>query len=446
MTTDIGGAALLRTVGLMPDGPGVLGRPIRAAGRGVYVVELATPLPRAPIDIAIVGKWIESLPGLRLDGERATTKALAARLAAFWLPSSPVLYVGSTDNSIAGRITALERHILGERRPHASSQWLKTLRIDGMRVWWASTDAPEEYEDAVLAAFAETIPAAERAALPDESIVLPFANLRTPSGERKHTGITGAVTPEEVVAPPPPTHVVELPPGDADGVPEARNAGTLRRTNVTPPPPAGTRVPRARTPAGRSTAGTSAGTSAVPAARASSSRAPTPREATPRTPATPIARTARPPVAPLHLTADGHTRLIAEHHELTQMRRPEVIDRIRKARELGDLKENADYTSAREEQSFLEGRIQALEGQLRHAVVVQPTDGTRVDLGSRVTVEVDGEESEFTVVGPAESDPRTGRISSASPVGRALMGRAAGEDATVITPRGPVRYRVVSIS
>ena len=136
---------------------------------------------------------------------------------------------------------------------------------------------------------------------------------------------------------------------------------------------------------------------------------------------------------------------LAEHFDLTQGRRPEVIDRIKKARELGDLKENADYTSAREEQSFLEGKIQAIEAQLRHAVVVQPTDGNRVALGSRVTIEAAGEELEFTIVGPAESDPGSGRISSASPVGRALVGRAAGDHADVATPRGVVRYRVVSI-
>ena len=138
--------------------------------------------------------------------------------------------------------------------------------------------------------------------------------------------------------------------------------------------------------------------------------------------------------------------MLAEHHDLTQKRRPEVIERIKRARELGDLKENADYTSAREEQSFLEGRVQALEAQLRHAVVIQPTDGTRVALGSHVTVTVDGEDAEFMVVGPAESDPARGRISSASPVGRALMGRSAGDDAIVATPRGTVVYRVVSIT
>ena len=243
MPTDITGAALMRTVGLMPDGPGVLGRPIRATGAGVYVVEIASPHARAPIDMTIVGKWIERLEGLRLDGERPTSKELAARLAAFWLPSSQVLFVGSTDQSIAGRISALERHVLGDRRPHASSQWLKTLRVDGLRVWWAKTDAPEEYEDALLAAFGETVPPAERAALFDQSVLLPFANLRTPSGDRKKTGITGSYPPEEKAAPAPATFVVELAQADADGLPEARQRRKTTRG-------ARTRRPRRRWPPG----------------------------------------------------------------------------------------------------------------------------------------------------------------------------------------------------
>src|SRR5437868_5708931 len=218
----------------MPDGPGVLGRPIRAGGAGVYIVELPSPLARAPIDINVVGKWIEGVPTLRLDGERPTSKALLGRLAAFWLPSSLVLYVGSSDTSMGGRIGALERHVLGERRPHAASQWLKTLRVEGLRVWWAASAAPEEYEDALLAAFAETVPAEERAALFDPSVVLPFANLRTPAGDRKRTGITGAVPPEEPALAPPPTRVVEVMAGTADGVAEVRGSGTVRRTNLSP--------------------------------------------------------------------------------------------------------------------------------------------------------------------------------------------------------------------
>jgi len=413
MPADPSATALLRAVGLMPDGPALLGRPMRPTRAGVYVVELATPLPRAPLDINVIGKWIERLPGLKLDGEHPTSKALAARLASFWVPSSPVVYVGSSERSVGGRIGALDKHVLGDRQPHASGQWLKTLRIDGMRVWWAATEAPEEYEDALLTAFAETVPEAERAALHDPSVVLPFAVLRAPSGARKTTGITGAVPPEEKGAPAPPTRVVDVAPGVADGVPEARNSGTTRRTNTAPPPAPGVRRPRAATPAGRSTA---------------------------------IPKPTRPPVERTELTPDGHTRLLAEHRTLTQDRRPEVIDRIKKARELGDLKENADYTAAREEQSFLEGRVQAIEAQLRHAVVIQPTDGSRVALGSHVTVEHDGEELEFIVVGPAESDPSSGRISSASPVGKALLGRAPGDFAIVATPRGEARYRIVAIT
>lgn len=421
MPSDVTGADLLRTVGLMPDGPAVLGRPVRASGGGVFVVELPAPLARGPIDISIVGKWIEGREGLLLDGERPTAKALGTRLQGFWLPSSQVLYVGSTQTSIGGRIAALDRHILGDRQPHQSSQWLKALRIEGLRVWWANTTAPEEYEDAVLAAFGESVPPEERAALYDPTIVLPFANHRTPTGGRKKTGITGAVPPEEKVAPPPPTRVVDVPAGAADGVAEARNPGTSRRTNTAPPPTPGVRRPRAATPVGRPTV----------------ARAPRPASLPKNTPRA---------IEALELTPEGHARLLDEHRGLTQGRRPEVIDRIKKARELGDLKENADYTSAREEQSFLEGRIQAIEAQLRHAVVIQPSDGNRIALGSHVIVELDGEQTEWTVVGPAESDPGSGRISSASPVGKALLGRASGDDAVVVTPRGEVRYRVVSIA
>jgi transcription elongation factor GreA len=139
------------------------------------------------------------------------------------------------------------------------------------------------------------------------------------------------------------------------------------------------------------------------------------------------------------------TRLRSEHVELVG-RRPGVVSRIRAAKELGDLKENSDYHAAREEQGFLEGRIQALEAQLRAAVVVDaPSDTTRVAMGSNVTVEVDGEEMRLTIVGTTESKPSAGRISQDSPVGRALVGRSAGDEAIVRTPGGEVRYRIVAI-
>ena len=124
-----------------------------------------------------------------------------------------------------------------------------------------------------------------------------------------------------------------------------------------------------------------------------------------------------------------------------------MIARIRTAKELGDLKENADYSAAREEQSFLEGRVQTLEARLRNAVIVDaPARGARVGLGSRVTIEQDGETVTYTIVGASESDPTVGRISSASPVGRALMGRDVDDSVVVRTPAGDRHYRIVAIA
>jgi transcription elongation factor GreA len=402
--TDPGAPELFRAVGLAPDGPAVLGRPIRATGPGVYVVELAAPLPAAPIELTRVGKWIEQLPALRLDGERPTSKALAARLASFWLPSRRVVYVGSAAASIAGRIAALEQHQLGDRRPHAAAQWLKTLRVEGLRVWWAATPATEEYEDALLTAFAERVPDAERASLPDTTVVLPWANLRTADGQAKRHGITGAVPPAEPERPAPPTRVVEVPPGDAEGArAESRNTGSVRRAPATRP------APRA----------------AAPRASRSTTKGPRAPE-------------------PTLVSADGLARLRDEHEQLVA-RRPEIVGRIRAAKELGDLKENSDYTAAREEQSFLEGRIQALEAQLRTAVVVEAEGGDRVALGSTVRVEIDGDERQFTIVGTTEANAAAGRISIQSPIARALVGRSAGDETDATTPGGSVRVRILAV-
>ena len=147
------------------------------------------------------------------------------------------------------------------------------------------------------------------------------------------------------------------------------------------------------------------------------------------------------------MTAEGAARMRTELDRLVSTRRPEVIARIRAAKELGDLKENADYSAARDEQSFLEGRIQALEARLRDAVIaLAPVAGAGADLGSVVTVEIDGDKVTYTLVGTAEADPGAGRLSVASPVGRALLGARAGDEVAVQTPRGAVRYRVVSLA
>ena len=390
----------------MADGPAVWGRPVQAQGPGVFVVEAPAPLPSAPIELTRVGKWIERVEGLRLDGEVPTSKALAARLGSFWLPSQTVLYIGTSDASVARRVAAMAKTELGDRRPAAGGHWLKTLRsLDGLKVWWAATAATEEYEDALLAAFAAGVPEADLAALPDRTVVLPWANLRRPTGERKATGLKGALIPEPVVAPLPPTRVVRVADGDADG---ARGEPPApKRRPVTPRPPRTAKAPVASTA---------------------------------------LAAPPAPVVAAEALTPDGEARLRAELDELTRVKRPQVIARIRTAKEHGDLKENSEYHAAREEQSFLEGRIQAIEARLRSAVIVEaPAAGSRVGLGSVVTLDDDGETVAYTIVGADESDPPRGRISSSSPVGRALVGRDKGDYVVVTTPAGERRYRILAI-
>jgi len=407
-----GAADLLRSVGLLVDGPGQWGRPVAASGPGIFAIELAAPLATAPIELTRVGKWLERVATVRLDGDRPTSKALAARVAAFWLPSQTVLYVGSTNTSIGRRVTAMARTELGERRPSAAGHWLMTLRgLDALRIWWSPTDATEEYEDAVLEAFADRVPAADRAALPDREVILPFANLRRPDGARKATGLSGSLLAEPADVPAPPTRIVQLPDADAEG---ARGEPPEPRQRAARPKPA----------------------------------RPVPSDAglVARAEAEAAARLGPPEQGAAALTAEGAERLRAELDGLTRVRRPEVIARIRTAKEHGDLKENAEYHAAREEQSFLEGRIQALEARLRTAVVVEaPASGARVGFGSRVTVEADGETVTYTIVGASDSDPAAGRISSSSPVGRALVGHDVGESVVVRTPAGERHYRIVAV-
>lgn len=410
MTVDTGAATFLRSVGLLADGPSLWGRPVPTAGPGVFVIELAAPLATAPIEITRVGKWIERVETLQLDGARPTSRALSNRLASFWLPSQAVVYIGSSEVSVARRVAAMAATGLGDRRPYSGGHWLKTLRsLDGVRVWWSATTATEEYEDALFTAFAAGVGDADRAGLPDGNVVLPFANLRRSTGERRTTGLSGSLLAEAIVAPPPPTRIVQVPDGAAEGA------------HGEPPEPRKRRVATAapRT-AAMSPAGSAAGSASVAAG---------------------------PPPAAESLTVDGAARLQAELDELIAVKRPQVIARIRTAKEHGDLKENGEYHAAREEQSFLEGRVRAIEARLRVAVIVEaPAAGSRVGLGSVVTVDDEGDAVAYTIVGADESDPVAGRISSSSPVGRALVGRNVGDDVIVATPAGERRYRILGIA
>ncbi|MCS7179113.1 MAG: transcription elongation factor GreA [Anaerolineae bacterium] len=152
---------------------------------------------------------------------------------------------------------------------------------------------------------------------------------------------------------------------------------------------------------------------------------------------------------PVVLTAEGMEELRRELDYLVNVRRPELARVLRRAIQQGDLSENADYIAAKEEQAFLEGRIQQIETMLRNAVLIQNNGSTGiVDLGSRVTLLEEGRETPevFQIVGPVEADPLKGRVSYESPLGRALLGHRAGEVVTVDAPAGPVTFRILEVS
>ncbi len=417
-----GAVDLLRTVGLLADGPVRWGAHVRSARAGIYLIELPGPLPRAPIDLSPVGTWIERVPTLEVDGSRPTGRDLAHRLAAFWLPDQVVVFIGSTDRSIGRRVDELVHTALGDPLPHPDGRWLATLRgLDQARVWWAETDAPEEYEDAILGAFADAVDPASVAALHDPTVVVPFANMATPTGLPKDHGIAGDL----LAAPPestqPERRVVDLPPGNAVAseramAPRSRATGGASRSRSVGGP--------ATAPRGPVRTGSSAprGTSRRPGVKST-------------------AATRRPEA--VHLTPDGLNSLQVELDELVAVRRPEIIARVRAARELGDLSENADYESARKEQSFAEGRIGQLEAMIRNASIIEAqSGGSEVVLGSTVVVDsAEGEET-FTIVGSSEARPGEGRISNTSPLGQALLGRRPGEDVVVRAPGGERHYRI----
>jgi len=151
---------------------------------------------------------------------------------------------------------------------------------------------------------------------------------------------------------------------------------------------------------------------------------------------------------PVYLTAEGVENLRRELDHLTSVKRRALAERLRHAIQQGDLSENANYISAKEEQGFLEGRIQQVEAMLRRAVIIEengPTD--EVGLGSRVTVVEDGGDGEevFHLVGPAEADPTNGKVSNESPLGQALMGRGVGGIVTVEAPGGEIIFKITAI-
>jgi len=146
------------------------------------------------------------------------------------------------------------------------------------------------------------------------------------------------------------------------------------------------------------------------------------------------------------LTPEGLKKIKKEYEELVNERRKEVALRIQTARALGDLSENAEYSSAREEQAQLEGRIAELEETMKRAEVVKNSKRpVQIDIGCRVKIHLEGKDEEFHIVGAPEADPTNGKISHESPLGQALLGKKVGEKIEVEAPVGKIVYKILDI-
>jgi len=385
-----GASELMRSLGLLVDGPVRWGYPVPSRAPGVFVVDLPGGLERAPIEQAAVARWLTRVPELRLDGQPTTSQALGRRLAEFWLPWEPILYVGRSARAVGARVAAMYATPLGDAKPHPGGHWLKTLAVlPSLRIWWAETDAHEEYEDALLAEVRARATAPRATPATDADAVLPFANLSLSGGiSSKRHGLEASLRQPETTQP--------------------ATQADIRRAR------APTRERAARRPATRRAAAASADS--------------------------------RPAPDPTYVSQDGLDQLAAELEHLRTEVRPQVIARVKAARELGDLRENADYDYARKEQSFVEGRIQTLEALLKTSVVVDGGGSAgAVAVGSTVVVESDGEQQTYVVVGSSEADPSAGRISYGSPVGRALLGKRAGDGVTAQLPSRSVSLRILEV-
>ena len=150
------------------------------------------------------------------------------------------------------------------------------------------------------------------------------------------------------------------------------------------------------------------------------------------------------------VTKAGHERLVAELQDLKKVQRPAVIEAIATAREHGDLKENAEYHAAREQQSFIEGRIQELEAVTGKAQIIDPStmSGDTVKFGATVVIVDEETDEEFTyqIVGDYEADMENGKISISAPVARALIGKSEGDSVAVNTPKGKKDYEILEVN
>ena len=151
----------------------------------------------------------------------------------------------------------------------------------------------------------------------------------------------------------------------------------------------------------------------------------------------------------VYLTKEKLEQIKKDLEELIKVKRPEVISRIKEARSLGDLSENAEYHSAREEQGFIEGKIEELEYMIKNAKIITETckSKSKVEIGCNVNCSIEGDgKIDFKIVGSAEVDVAAGKISNESPIGKALLGKKVGDVVEVDAPAGKMKYKILKIS
>jgi len=151
----------------------------------------------------------------------------------------------------------------------------------------------------------------------------------------------------------------------------------------------------------------------------------------------------------IYLTEKGLKDLKKEHDELTKIKRPQIVNRLSTARDMGDLAENAEYTAARDELAFIDGRIDELEDLFKKVTIIKEKPrgkkDNNINLGSKVTVKINGKKESFTIVGEWESDPGEKKISNESPLGKALLGKSEGGEIEIQAPAGKMKYKILEI-
>ena len=145
------------------------------------------------------------------------------------------------------------------------------------------------------------------------------------------------------------------------------------------------------------------------------------------------------------LTQEGHDSLQKEYQNLKTLKRPAAIERLHKARSMGDLSENSEYTAAKENLSLVEGRILEVEEILKNVEIVNNNGNHRVDIGSEVTIQTATGNDNFKIVGEFEADPLKKKLSHTSPIGKALIGKKVGDEVEIEVPAGKLTYKILEI-